>query len=588
MKFRNLLALSLALVMVLAACGNGGGGADDGATAAVDAPAIAAVDGAAADADLAVAAADRDHYRFQMWYAYSWYSPDPWGDCMISAHWGEMFNIHMYQDTPDANEMEVLMLMVTAGDLPDAIWMDRNVQNMQIARLGMFVPVDDMKAMVDNTWYDDNILASTQRFFEIDGVNYIVPNWARQGPIGVQGYAPGGNLAWMITTNVWEAVGSPPLTTFEELFEYAMMVRDAELTNHVGASIIPMLTNDGHSFGTYFINAIYRSMGGVVEQWWFSLLEDGTFGMLLRSDLYRDAVLEANRWHRYGLFPTTNITNTRDEFMANFNTGRGGLVWFDHSTEDAYRWRRILMEDDPGNSIELIVIPDGGRNYIHPPARGLPLSRIYHQHQGTLGWNGTFVTTSAERPYRIFELMTWLLTPMGSIEMMYGPRGHLWEELDANGYPIMLRPPESIAAAERAEIGMWQWTLAGHSNHVDNTKFAVNNAMPIQYQSWVETIQYTLFTPYRVLSDEFALIPLAVEPGTDLAIRRQQMEDHFREMMPQVIMADSADEANRMMDEILAFAEAIGLAEVEAAYNARFEYNVAVQGGSVFRLPGTP
>ena len=587
MRFkRSILTLLLAITMALAACGQGdaaNGGDDDVA----DAPAAVAVDGAAADADIAVAAVEREFYRFHMWYGYSWYVPDPWGQCIITRHWGDMFNIYMEQSSPDANEMEMLMLMVTAGDLPDAIWMDRNVQNMAIARMGLFVPIDDMKAMVDNTWYDDNILPQTQQLFQIDGVNYIIPNWARQGVIGPMGEAPGGNNAWMFTTNIHEAVGSPELRTFEDLFEYAIAVRDAGLTNATGAPVIPMVTNDGASFGMTFVNSIYRSMGGVVDGWWFSILPDGTYGSNFRNPIWRDAALEANRWFREGLFPVTNMTNSYEEFQATLNTGRAGLIFYCHGQDDINGFRRILRESDPGNSIELVIIYEDGVPHLYPPARGLHLSRIYHEHQNTLGWNGTHITTSAEKPERIFEFITWLLTPMGSIEMMYGPRGYEWEELDANGFPIMLRPPATLSVAEITELGVWRWALAGHANHVDNTKFAVNNAMPPEHQVWVELMQYTYFTPFRRLTDEFVLIPVSIEPGTDLAIRRQQMEDHFREMMPQVIMANSAEEAEALLDSILAFAEAIGLEEVEAVYNSRWEYNVALQGGSIFRLPGS-
>jgi len=579
-KLLGVLAVLVFALAFLAACGNG-----DDEVVGIGQLAVGPVVGANVEAPPDI---DRDHYRFHLWYGYTWMSGFPWGECVISAHWAELFNIHMYQSNPDATAMEVLMLMVTADDLPDAIWMERDQWAMQLASLGLLVPIEEMQAMVHNTWYNDYVGPETQSLLSFNGVNYAIPNWARTGTIGTPGGATGGNMAWMVTTDVFEAVGSPTIRTFEDLFDYAVAVRDAGLTNSLGVPIIPMLTNDGDSFGNEFISAIYRSMGGVWDGWWYTIKPDGTYGSVLRIPLWQDAVVEANRWFREGLFPVTNLVNTEAEFLANLNTGRGGLIFYDHSQDEGNNFRRLLREGDPGNSIELIYFEYGGRINLYPPARGLSPLRIYHEHHNTLGWNAVFVTTSAERPDRIFEFFSWLLTPMGVIEIMYGPRGVLWDSLDANGNPIMNVAPSLLPAEEQERIGLWNWTLVGASNHFDNIKFAVNNAMPEEYQSWVETIQYRLFTPQLRLTNEFVAIPLSIDGTSDVGIRRQQIADHLEEMLPQAIMAGSEAEARSILDSMLAFAEGLGLSEIEQIYNERYQYNLGTQGGSIFRPPGTP
>jgi len=568
MKLKLILALMVVLAMAFAACGEDsatpgatGNGGDDG---------------------------DRPHYEFLMWWNYTWRTPShQWGDDYTTRHWGEMFNVHMHQDNPDANAEEVLNLRIMADDLPDVIWMERGPQNMQMSQLGLFVPVNDMIEMVGNSWYNDNIGESTRRMFEVDGVNYIIPNWSRVGTIGDLGGSTGGNNAWMKTTSVWEAVGSPDLNTFEDLFDYAVAIRDANLTNPNGVPIIPALVRADDSFGIMFVDAIYRSMGGVVDGWWWSILPDGTYGLNFRNPYWRAAVMEANRWHRYGLFPTTNLTQSYDQFRENLMNGLGGLIFYDHSADDSNQFRRIHGETFPGDSIEIIMTEYNGRVYTYLPALGLSPSRIYHDHHGTLGWNGSFITTSAERPERIFETLTWLLTPLGSIEMMFGPQGHLWDELDAEGFPVLHTAPAGLTSEQRDDIGLWNWDFVGHANNVDNAKFAANNRLPEYQRNWVETMQATVFTPNLRLTDEFALIPWSIEPGTDLAIARTTIQDHFEEMMPQIIMAPTAEDAEALFDAVLAFAEANGAAEIEEVYNERFQHNVSMQGGSIFRPPGT-
>jgi len=112
--------------------------------------------------------------------------------------------------------------------------------------------------------------------------------------------------------------------------------------------------------------------------------------------------------------------------------------------------------------------------------------------------------------------------------------------------------------------------------------------MPPDLQSWVELMQYSLFTPNLRITDEFALIDASIDPHEDLAIQRRTIEDHFEEMLPQIIMADSREAAIAMLDNVLAFAEANGLALVEERYNTRFQYNKTLQGGSIFNPPPMP
>ena len=205
---------------------------------------------------------ERDFIEFSWYFNYEWMPAHPWGGDVVSAYWGEKFNVHINTASPDANAAEVMNLMIVSGDLPDAIWMERDSLNVEMTRMGLFYSIDELVDMVDNNWYHENVPASTQRHYEVDGVNHVIPNWVRMGEIGKRGGATGGNQAWMKVTNVYEAVGSPEIVTFEDLYDYAVLVRDAGLTNHAGTPIIPVLFNGGDNSGQEFVNIIFLAMGG--------------------------------------------------------------------------------------------------------------------------------------------------------------------------------------------------------------------------------------------------------------------------------------------------------------------------------------
>jgi len=582
MKSKRLLALSVSFAMLLAACGQAAPTDEQisGDTEVVAANAVPA----GGEAPMEITTEDRDFMSFVWYFNYDWFTPQPWGEDMISAHWGEMFNIYADTRAPDATPTEVLNLMIVADDLPDVIWMERDALNAEMTRLGLFYSIPELVEMVDNNWFHENIPQSTQNFHAIDGVNHVIPNWARSGVVGELGVATGGNYAWMVTTNLHEAVGAPEFITFEDMFDYAIAIRDADLTTAGGASVTPVLFNGGPNQGQGFVNAIYRSFGGATTGWagWWGIKPDGTLGSRWDNWVWREAVLEANRWHREGLFPATNVTNTLDQFLENLMNGQGGLIMHDHSEDNSNGFRRILRENDPGNSIEIMRHQIGSDIFLFPPARGLTHTDINSDTHGTLGWNGSFITRSAPNPGRIFELLTWMLTPLGSIEMMFGPQGELWDELNADGFPILHTFPEALPPAEHERIGLWRWNNHGHANNVDNAKFAANQMMPEAYRNWVDLMQETLFTPRQRVSDEFAVLELTIETTEPLGIQRQMLVDHFEEMLPQIILASSQAEAEALFDSVVEFALANGLREIEARYHERWEYNKAQQGGSVF------
>ena len=78
-----------------------------------------------------------------------------------------------------------------------------------------------------------------------------------------------------------------------------------------------------------------------------------------------------------------------------------------------------------------------------------------------------------------------MLTKDGSINMMYGPEGGLWEGKDEEGNPILKKPEEELTSDEKNAAGCWFWSQPAHSDNVDLTKYAVNEQQPEESRSWV-------------------------------------------------------------------------------------------------------
>ena len=121
-------------------------------------------------------------------------------------------------------------------------------------------------------------------------------------------------------------------------------------------------------------------------------------------------------------------------------------------------------------------------------------------------------------------------------------------------------------------------TLSGQSDNVDITKFAVNAKLPPEKQDWVINNQANILTPIMWLSDEFNGIGDDIDPRGNIGINRTLITDYIAANYPRMIMASTAAEAESVFSEILSYAEANGLAELEAAFDEKYKANVAIVG----------
>lgn len=508
---------------------------------------------------------DTEHYTFMRYYNYDTWGIKPWGEDEISKYWDAKMNITMEQSKPDADAQAKLNVMITSGDLPDSIVMDRGMDNNKMIDLGMLVPLEPL--MDVNPTMKEILLPNTLEFLKVKGNVYGIPHWARSA-------ATGGNDTYMYEKKHWEAVGSPKLETLDDLYNFAVAVRDAKLKNNLGQDVIPFTLDDTLDAGRVK-NAFFRSYGGFADDW-YSVV-DGKYQSIFRDPLFVEASAEGNRWWREGLFAETQFTDTWEQILERLSNGRTALLYYDFSQDSPRKFRRILMEKDPTDSFE-IVSP-----FPYPPAKGLSTDKIYPDVKSTPGGQATFITTKAEKPQRIYDLFAAWLTKEGAITMMYGPQGENWDELDANGNPILKVPEAELSVEENNRLGVWNWACPSHSDTVDFTKFAVNALQPPEKQDWVITQQANIFSPIMWVSDEFVNVRNGLDPLSEAGIANTLCRDFWRSEYPKAIMAKTEAEYQSIMKGIVEFLDANNFASVEENFNAVYQANVAIVGTGLTR-----
>lgn len=500
-------------------------------------------------------------YTFTHYFNYDWWDIKPWGQDEVSKVLKEKFNVTVEFSKPDSDPDAKLNVMISSGDLPDSIMMDRGPNNIKLAQLGLLQPLEPL--MAKNPNLEKNLLPSTIEMLKIDGKLYGIPNWPRTKPTG-------GNNVWIYDKKLWEAAGSPKLETFEDLYNFAKKIKTDVPKTAAGLPTIPFSV-DYTPDGNMIAGAFYRSFGGVLTNGWYTVL-NGKYQLVFRDPVFKQASLEINRWWREGLISETQFTDTTDQILEKIVAGRTALLYYDHSKDDTNKFRKLLMQNCPGDSYE-IVQPNP-----YPPANGLSPSDIYADYKETIGWNVTCITKNAKDPQRIFDLWTYLLTPEAALLQMYGPQGEMWDKLDDQGRPILKKPESEFTPDEVNRLGLWFWMIPGHSDHVDELKFAVNAMQPPDKQSWVISTQANILTPIMWMSDEFVGIPDTIDPQSDEGVKRTLCENYIKEQYPRMIMASSQSEAEAIYQGIIDFCDKNGMPAIEEIYDKKYKDNVAKVG----------
>lgn len=589
MKSKNPLLKALAAVMAasmiltVAGCGGGGNSSTAESSTSSKTESSAAESTSGGDESSATTGSSgpddtTEHYEFDAYYSYQG-SVKPWGEDAASKYMNEKFNITLNYSCPEADADSKLNLMISSDDLPDVIILDRNANWLKLINLGKLVDINTLK--YEGCSFDEDILESTQKLLSVNGGLYGIPNWARKG-------ATGGNMSWMVNHDVYEQLGSPELKTLEDLHQFMLDAKDKGVKTSDDQSIFPWLPRQDDN-GFYTVSAIYRSYGNpnLIDTYWSQA--DNDVKLAVYDDNYIAALKIANQWYKEGLFPETTYTDSNDQFVEKLANGRAAITYYDFSQDDTNHFRTLLQEKD-GNTYDLLgwELKDSP---IYPAADGVDY--VYGEEGGTVGWNVNCITTKAENPQRIFDLYTWMLTKDGSINMMYGPEGGLWEGKDEEGNPILKKPEEELTSDEKNAAGCWFWSQPAHSDNVDLTKYAVNEQQPEESRSWVISIQDHVFTPedsihpaipgQKFLTDENTGLSLEIDPTDDLGMARQAITDECKMRIPQIIMASDDATFDKLVQDLKDFAESNQVHDIEKIYTDKRAANIELQGYTAYQ-----
>lgn len=588
---KRILALLLALAMIVgvfAACGDSGNNSSTSGNSST-ASTASGEESTGDDGEPSNVSAGADPtdelYSFRCYWYYDWAGIKEWGADAFSKYMGEKFNVDVTFEKPDADADSKLQLMLTGGDLPDAMILDRGRVLENCVQAGALVEIEQF--MYDGCTFAEDVGEETRELLKCkDGKLYGIPNWPR-----APGKAStGGNEQWIVNTMVYNEAGKPALNTLEDLHQYVLKAKelaDGGLKAYSGQDIIPFYaTNEGNGFR--ITKGFYRSFGGrnLVESYFTQ--EDGKLDLCINTPLYVEALREANKWYQEGLWTQDIYTDNGDQLTEKFTNGRPALAFYDFSQDDTNNFRRVCVEKSNGEtSYEVIGAPNYADLASYPQFPGVDADTItYGDEAGSPGWNVNVITTKAERPQRIFDLFTWMISKEGSeYQVLGGPDGPIWNgEHDDDGNAILLIDYGAITSAEQDQAGAWLWTQPAHSDYVDSFKFGLNERA--EKKNWVVDIQANLCTydeadpkvGQKFKTDQCTGLGNVIESTSDLGVALKSIQDQCAAEIPKIMAASSDSEFDELVANLQKYAADHQLAEILEQWQAKYDANIELQG----------
>jgi len=598
---KRILALLLALALVasvFAACGNdsssssssSGGESKTSSTASGDDASTPEDTGDEGQEPSGTSTGPDPTDEFYEWTHYWYYDSQAikeWGVDAASKHISNLFNINIKFTKPDADPESKINIMFSGDDLPDSLKLPQGRILKTAAQSGKLVDFEQF--MYPEMSLNEDMPEEIRELLKVDGVFYGPTDWFRT-------IATGGNYQWILNSKEYEDAGKPALNTLEDIHKFMLDAKDRAGKTYNGQDIQPFGTYPDNR-GYYIYWPLFRALGGrgIVEGCFTQ--EDGKIDFAARNELMVEALKMGNQWFNEGLYTADVFTQTPEQWLETVTNGRPAIMWYDFSQDDTNNFRRIVQEQSEGKvSYEVLGHPmnEDLKDYpMFPAAEGVDV--VFGDENNRIGGDVSCISVKAERPQRIADVWAYMVSREGSINMMYGPStdedpAGLWTELDADGIPQLTKPYGDYSSAEFDAAGAWFWASPANADWVDTVKFAVNDQQPEEKRNWTVTTQahMTSFDEenpvmgQKIVSDQNIRMNTVIDAQSDLGVNLKAITDEWQARVPQILMAKDEAEFNKLLGDLVAFAESNNIDEICSQWQANFDSNIEKQGFNVY------
>ncbi|WP_339222621.1 extracellular solute-binding protein [Paenibacillus sp. FSL H8-0332] len=486
---------------------------------------------------------------FSFYGNYDWLTTASWGENEATRWIQENRKVTVEPVQSGGAAAEKLNTMIVSGALPDVIFTDRGATVERLVQAGRLVALDEYYEKYPN--FKKYVKESTLNLLRSeDGKIYQIPNWYTSGQFGNGGY--------MVNKDIYNALGRPKLETFDDLYQYLLLVRDKY------PDVVPLEV--GEKGGG--LDIMYGGFKENTTSKFISLMgypEGDRLIPIYDDPAFEDMMLYINKLFRERLITQDALQQVQDAVKEKVNTGRVAVMVESNITTYGAEGHRALTA---GN-------PDSGYEIIWPVHKaGIDKNKVFVSGFETLGWNVNVITTSAKNPEAIFAYYDWITGPEGQKVLFFGPKGLYWDEEDADGAPVPNEKYKTTPANERTETmrKFEDFNWAGNTTLIDTAKMSLEASLAANQKSW-ETVAQSTVT-WKTALDITEFVNTDPVPDTEMGIIAQNVQNIHTLAFAQMVQAKSDEEVLSALETARKNAKKAGLDKLLEFKTQRWQENV--------------
>ncbi|MDO4331849.1 MAG: extracellular solute-binding protein [Eubacteriales bacterium] len=457
------------------------------------------------------------------WYVnYSWYTT-AWGGNAVSEKITEETGIRIQFISPAGNESNKLNALIASDSLPDIItlgWWETQLDEM--IEKDMVYALNELAKQYDTGFFEVADPIVCDWYQKEDGNLYCYPN-STYTPKDYETHDDiGSNQTFLVRKDIYEAIGSPDMTT-PEGFADAVRKAAAAFPEVDGEPLIPIGAHIFDQTGCVSFDQYLQNFLAVPYE------KDGEY-----YDRYTDP--DYIRWLKMfrqlgeeGYLREDIFIDQRTQMEEKITQGRYFCMIYQRTDIEAQQ--KTLYKNTP----ERIYIAVDGPKNADGDDHMLPGA-------GLNGWTVTLISKNCKRPDRALELFTYLMSEHGQMTTYLGVEGVTYDMVD--GKPVLKEEVRELLDQDRTQYdrlyggdnAYWMF-----QNNVMQKQWVPKYEGPLtQMEEW--TYRYTHY---------LAQYEIKMDSNTEAGYAYSQIQSLWSETLPRLLLAPSEEEFDRILEEFV-------------------------------------
>lgn len=468
------------------------------------------------------------------WYVnYSWFAT-PWGENLVSKTITEETGVHINFITPIGNEVEKLNSLIASDSLPDLITLGYwEPQIDEMIHKDMVYALNELADEYDPYFWEVTDEAAVNWYTKEDGNIYAYPNSAISPQDFKENEKIGSNQTFLVRKDIYEAIGSPDMTTPEGFKE--AVKKAAEMYPQIdGKPLIPVgshvFNEEGNvSFDKYLMNFLaipWEKDGKMYDRY-----TDEEYIKWLK--MFRELGEE-------GYLANDIFVDTRTQMEEKLSEGRYFCMIYQYT--DMLSQQKALYEKNP-DSIYIAVEGPRNENGDNPTLTTT----------GVSGWTVTMISKNCKNPKRAIAFMNYLMSEHGQMITYLGVEGETYDMV--NGKPVLKEEVKQLLDTDRVTYDK----LYGAD---DAYWMLQDNVMQLQWEPEVsEAIEPLKQWSYRYATYN-GHYDIWLPAESEWAEPFNQVLGLWSETLPKLLLAPTEEEFDLVFSEYLIEREKLGYEQV--------------------------